>query len=103
MAEECAICKREIGDLEEGPYSWSDGDKLRNLCKACNDKQGVVEGGPKAWQRYQEGDNYISKDKIGKPRFDAEQEEKEQRSLQEQDDERARATGERESDDSKDK
>ena len=74
MAEECAICKREIGDLEEGPYCWDDGDKLRYMCKAC--KQRVVEGA-KAWLRYQEGE--------------------------EQDDERARATGERESDDSKDK
>ena len=101
MAEECAICKREIGDLEEGPYSWDDGDKLRYMCKACKDEQRVVEGGPKAWQRYQEGNNYISK--YGGPHFDAEQEEKEQRSLQEQDDERARATGERESDYSKDK
>jgi hypothetical protein len=100
MAEECAICKREIGDLEEGPYSWDDGDKLRYMCKACNDKQGVVEGGPKAWQSYQEGDNYITK--YGGPRFDPD-EEKEQRLLQEQDDERARATGERESDYSKDK
>ena len=100
MAEECAICKREIGDSEEGSYSWDDGDKLRYMCKACKDEQRVVEGGPKAWQRYQESDNYISKN--GGPRFDPEEEE-EQRLLQDNDAERARATGERESDDSKDK
>ena len=100
MAEECAICKREIGDLEEGPYRWDDGDELRYMCKACNDEQGVVEGGPKAWQRYQEGVNYITKG--GGPRLDPEEEEK-QRLLQDNDAERARATGERESDDSKDK
>ena len=72
MGKECAICKREIGVLEEGPYCWDDGDKLRYMCKACKDEQGVVEGGPKAWQRYQEGDNYISK--YGGPRSDPEEE-----------------------------
>ena len=87
--------------MEEGPYRWEDDGKLGYICGECYDGQGVVEGREKAWQRYQEGNNYISK--YGGPHFDAEQEEKEQRSLQEQDDERARATGERESDDSKDK
>ena len=67
MATECVICKREMGDSEEGSYSWDDGDKLSYMCKAC--KQRVVEGA-KAWLNENEW---------------------------------ARATGERESDDSKDK
>ena len=72
MAEECAICKREIGDLEEGPYRWEDDGKLGYICGECYDGQGVVEGREKAWQRYQEGDNYISK--YGGPRSDPEEE-----------------------------
>ena len=61
MGKECVICKREIGDLEEGPYRWEDDGKLGYICGECYDGQGVVEGREKAWQRYQEHSDYISK------------------------------------------
>ena len=65
MAEECAICKREIGDSEEGPYRLDLDGKFGYMCGECKDDQDVVEGREKAWQRYQEHGDYISK--YGRP------------------------------------
>ena len=99
MDKECVICKREIGDLEEGPYRWEDDGKLGYICGECYDGQGVVEGREKAWQRYQEHGDYISKH--GRS-YDGEEE---RAHLKDSDDkaEKTRQKGEREQDYSRDK
>ena len=72
MGKECVICKREIGDLEKSTYGGNDDGKFGQICEDCYDRIEHVEGREKAWQRYQEQGDYISK--YGGPRSDPEEE-----------------------------